>query len=346
MPQTPQPIQISKFRRELAAWFAENARTLPWRNAPTLYKTVVSEFMLQQTQVDTVLPYFARWMDRFPDFAALAAAKEAEVVKHWEGLGYYTRARNLHKLARELAAMDGDLPKTAAAWQQLPGIGPYTSAAISSIALGAREAVVDGNVIRILTRLGADSTEFKDNAAALKALRPRAQELLNPDSPGAHNEAMMELGATVCKRRKPPCLLCPVRAHCAAGRDGTAEAYPVLKRKAQVQRTINRIWMVRDGQLLLQRRPANARRLPGICELPESDGLAMALPEGALLAVRKRGIANENIEERIFKMRATPARLEKVSASPGLLWHPLDRLDALTLSGPHKKWIRELSISP
>ena len=140
-------------------WFHANRRKLPWREEPTLYKTVVSEFMLQQTQVKTVLPYFARWRERFPDFTALAAAPEETVVKAWEGLGYYSRARNLHKLARALVAAPV-APRTAAEWQELPGVGPHTAAAIASIACGDAVACVDGNVARVLARLTADTTAF------------------------------------------------------------------------------------------------------------------------------------------------------------------------------------------
>jgi len=147
------------FQRALHDWYRVNHRKLPWREAPSLYKTVVSEFMLQQTQVATVLPYFERWLRELPDFAALAAAAETRVIKLWEGLGYYSRARNLHKLGQAVAALP-HLPRSVAEWQELPGIGPYTAAAIASISLGQPAACVDGNVVRILARLTADGFAF------------------------------------------------------------------------------------------------------------------------------------------------------------------------------------------
>jgi len=205
----------SAFRRSLLAWYRANARALPWRAQPTLYKTAVSELMLQQTQIKTALPYFERWMRELPDFAALAAAPESRVLKLWEGLGYYTRARNLHKLARALVAMP-EPPRTPDAWRELPGIGPYTAAAITSITYGQPAACVDGNVVRILSRLTADATEHRDSSAAAKYFAPLANALINPRFPGDHNQAMMELGATLCTRAAPDCARCPVRAHCAA----------------------------------------------------------------------------------------------------------------------------------
>mgnify|MGYP002076228808 CR=1 FL=1 len=188
-----------EFQSALLAWNREHARPLPWREAPSLYKTEVSEFMLQQTQVKTVLPYFARWLDALPDFAALAEAAESRVLRLWEGLGYDSRARTLHRLARAVAARSSP-PRTPPEGRQLPGVGPYTAAAITSIAFGAPAACVDGNVVRILARLTADGTAYRDSASAAKAFAPLAAALLPADRPGDHNQAMMELGATVCFR--------------------------------------------------------------------------------------------------------------------------------------------------
>src|SRR5208283_1839072 len=202
------------FQGALLAWYRARRRPLPWREAPSPYRTVVSEFMLQQTQVATVLPYFGRWMEALPDFGALAAAPEAGVLKLWEGLGYYSRARNLHRLARSVARA-GRLPRTAAGWEELPGVGPYTAAAVASIAFGEPVACVDGNVVRILARICRDGTRFRDSASASRALAPLAQELVNPADPGDHNQAMMELGATVCLKRRPSCPVCPARGFCA-----------------------------------------------------------------------------------------------------------------------------------
>lgn len=337
------------FRRSLLSWHRRNARRLPWREPRSLYRTVVSEFMLQQTQVATVVPYFERWLEAFPDFAALAAAPAELVLKHWEGLGYYSRARNLHRLAQALAQGPG-IPATAEAWAELPGVGPYTAAAITSIAFGHPAACVDGNVVRILARLTGDDRPYRTSVEAARALAPLAEELLSPEFPGEHNEAMMELGATVCTRRRPQCLLCPVAEHCAArGRD--PERFPRLAAKMIERQTIVRLWCERTGALLLHRAPAGSRRLAEIHELPSAEqaGLTPARAQrGALLAARSRSITRFRLAEPIHRL--TPATLAPaVRTAPDnalldgrLVWVPLGQLERVTVSGPHRRWIREI----
>lgn len=325
-----------QFQRALLVWYRTHSRPLPWREAPSLHKTVVSEFMLQQTQVKTVLPYFARWLAALPDFTALAAAPEARVLKLWEGLGYYARARNLHRLAKALALLPAP-PRTPAEWRELPGVGPYTAAAITSISFGAPAACVDGNVVRILARLTADATEFRDSAGAAKTFTPLAAALLPAKSPGDHNQAMMELGATVCFRSNPLCPSCPVRSFCAAARRGTPTAYPRLAAKKIEHRTVTRIWCERDGALLLHRAPAGSRRLAGQHELPtaEQAGLnAASFARSALLATKRRSITRFQITESIY---AVPTPRGK--PRPDLVWVKLTDLPALTLSGPHRRWV-------
>lgn len=333
------------FQAALLGWYRSHRRRLPWREESSLYRTVVSEFMLQQTQVKTMLPYFARWLETLPDFAALAAASEAEVVKLWEGLGYYTRARNLHKLARALVALP-DTPRTREAWLELPGIGPYTSAAITSIAFGAPAAVVDGNVVRILSRLAADGRAWRDTTSAGKDLAPLADALLNHAEPGDHNQAMMELGATVCTRHNPLCTVCPVREFCAACRAGEPEAYPRLAAKVIEAKTVARAWCRRasDGALLLHRTATTARRLAGQHELPAAEHLGVVEPEfvaraGAPLAVKKRGITRFAFTEPIH---AWPeARLPR-ELPAGLVWVTSEEIETVLMSGPHRRWVREL----
>ncbi len=329
----------SGFQRALLGWYREHARRLPWREQPSVYKTVVSEFMLQQTQVKTVLPYFARWLVELPDFAALAAASEERVLKLWEGLGYYSRARNLHRLAKELVRLPA-MPQTPEAWQELPGVGPYTAAAITSISFHSSAACVDGNVVRILARLTADGTPFRDSATAAKAFSPLAQALLPASAPGDHNQAMMELGATVCFRQNPLCTVCPVLAFCAAGRRGGAEAYPRLAAKAIEVVTVTRVWTVRRGALLLHRASAKARRLAGQHELPTAAHLGLTetfAGRGRLLARKKRAITRFQITELIY---AAAAPRGKIAAE--LVWVPLADLASITLSGPHRRWVTEI----
>ena len=329
----------TEFQRALLAWYRVHARQLPWREAPSLYKTVVSEFMLQQTQVKTALPYLARWLTELPDFATLAAASEARVLKLWEGLGYYSRARNLHKLAQQVVTWP-EMRRTPEAWRELPGVGPYTSAAITSISFSAPAACVDGNVVRILARLTADATEFRDSASASKIFTPLAEALLPTATPGDHNQAMMELGATVCFRHNPLCLTCPVRSFCAGANRGEPEAFPRLAAKQMEQRTVTRVWCERNGALLLHRSAAGARRFANIHELPtpEQAGLdPVAAAQGELLAKKRRGITRFQITESIYAASAPKGKL-----AGELVWVPLDELESLTLSGPHRRWVQEI----
>jgi A/G-specific adenine glycosylase len=327
------------FQGALLSWYRSNRRRLPWRESPSPYGTVVSEFMLQQTQVATVLPYFGRWMAALPGFAALAAAREPEVLKLWEGLGYYSRARNLHRLARAVAP-PRSLPETSEALEGLPGIGPYTAAAIASIAFGEPRACVDGNVVRILTRLTRDGTPYRDSATASRALGALAQALVNPAAPGDHNQAMMELGATVCLRRRPSCPSCPVRRFCAAARSGDPESYPRLARRTTERRSVVRVWCERRGALLLHRNAPASRRLADLYELPTAEQAGMdpaRASAGPVVARKSRGITRYRIEESIHAAGAPRGRL-----GPGLAWVRTDRLDSIALSGPHRRWVAQI----
>lgn len=329
------------FQERLLDWYDVYHRKLPWRENPSLYKTVVSEFMLQQTQVDTVLPYFDRWLIRFPDFKTLAQAEEEEVVKYWEGLGYYSRARNLHKLAKQIAMLE-EIPTDPKSWQQFPGIGPYTSAAITSISFGTAAAVVDGNVIRVLSRLTGNETLFKDNTSALKQMAPLAQALIHEENPGDYNQAMMELGATVCMRQKPLCTMCPVLAHCVAGRRGDAEQLPKFKPRQIEKVVIDRLWVVHKDAVLLHRIPAKAKRLASMYELPNAESLGVKVQGKEKVLQKKRGISNQQILETIYNCKRTTALEKKVKDLSDYHWVSVGELDTITLSGPHRKWVGSL----
>jgi len=333
--------QRRSFQAALHAWYHVHQRRLPWREQPSLYKTVVSEFMLQQTQVATVLPYFARWLVALPDFAALAAAPEAQVLKLWEGLGYYSRARNLHRLAR--AFIVAPLPlRTPEAWRELPGVGPYTAAAITSIAFDIPAAVVDGNVVRILARLTGESRRFRDSGEAVQHFTPLADALIVGSAPGTHNQAMMELGATVCLRQKPGCRVCPVAGFCRARSAGEPEKLPRIKPKVIEDVAITRAWCLHRGQLLLKREHAKARRLSGIHELPACADLGLQPTASSLLLTKRRAITRYRITESIYKVNGTAALRKSWSKSVALVWVNWNQLDQITLSGPHKRWIQEL----
>ncbi len=342
MAHLPQIVsRRADFQAALHAWYRVHQRKLPWRDAPSLYKTVVSEFMLQQTQVATVLPYFDRWLRELPDFAALAAAPETKVMKLWEGLGYYSRARNLHKLAQAYVAAPRP-PRTPAEWRELPGIGPYTSAAITSISFGEPAACVDGNVVRILARLTGERRQFRDGSDAAKHFTPLADALVVGSDPGEHNQAMMELGATVCFRQKPLCLTCPVAAFCAARRAGDPETLPRLAPKKVEQLTVARAFVLDRGRLLLRRGGAGAKRLAGLHELPDARELGLAPKADALLATKRRAITRFQITESIYALKADAALRKRLAADDALEWVARGELDRVTLSGPHKRWIAEL----
>ena len=329
------------FQKALHAWYRVHRRKLPWRDAPSLYQTVVSEFMLQQTQVTTVLPYFDRWLRELPDFGTLAAAAEAKVIKLWEGLGYYSRARNLHQLAQVVAQMSVP-PRTPAEWRELPGIGPYTAAAITSISFDEPAAVVDGNVVRILARLTGEGRLFRDGSEAAKHFTPLADALIIGSKPGGHNQAMMELGAMVCLRQNPLCLICPVAEFCAARQRGRPGKFPRLKPKQIEQRSVTRVCCEHRGRLLLRRGHAKAKRLAGLHELPEASDLGVKPAANDLLLTKRRAITRFQITESIYHLRPTTTLLKRIAKDTTLEWVPLKQLDHITLSGPHTRWIQEL----
>lgn len=334
--------KIGKFQTNLLDWFQQNKRQLPWRTQTSLYRTVVSEFMLQQTRVDTVIRYFEEWMVRFPDFPSLAAASEQEVLKAWEGLGYYRRARNLHTLAQQLAPLT-QIPEDASFWLSLPGIGPYSAAAIRSIALGQPAACVDGNIVRILARLNAIETIFRDSSTAARILGPQADQLLSQQHPGDFNEAMMELGATVCMPRKPLCLVCPVQSFCQSRDLAHLTEIPRFQKAVFQERHAKRLFLWHPSRgLLLHRDSSSTQRLQSFFEIPH-------LPEALLtqkglqkLYTGKRGISQERWTEEIYALPFTPEVQKWIATDAGLQWFTLSELKEVLLSGPHRKWINKL----
>ena len=332
---------LESFGNELLAWYDEHKRKLPWRSEPSLYKTVVSEFMLQQTRVSTVLPYFERWLEKFPDFSSLANAPEEKILKAWEGLGYYSRARNLWKLAKEINGLE-KIPEEPDKWQSFPGVGPYVAAAVTSISFGFVTAVADGNAVRILTRIFTHDEQFRDGATAQRKLLPLAQALLSPNRPGDYNQAVMELGATVCHRRSPLCLTCPILQFCQAGQRGDAEAYPKIERKKVERLRIDRLWVVQGNALLLHKHPEKSKRLAGLYELPRPEDLPKTLtPKKTVhLTTKRRAIGNQSIEERILGAEIKGSR--EISDTGNIEFIPFGKLNEIALSGPHRKWVKAL----
>ena len=264
---------------QLAAWHDQQQRSLPWRSAPAgqrdPYQVWISEIMAQQTRIETVIDYFVRWMQRFPTIAALAAADQQDVLKQWEGLGYYARARNLHRAAQIVAAEhDGVLPTDRATLRQLPGIGDYTVGAILSLAYNQPEPILDGNVKRVLSRV-ADIDQPIDQPARLRLLWQLAREVVEaapPNGAGTVNEALMELGALICVPANPRCLLCPIADHCVARARGTQNERPVTSPKRQTPHydvAAGVIWQGEIGtsSLLIAQRPQEGM-LGGLWEFP------------------------------------------------------------------------------
>jgi A/G-specific adenine glycosylase len=265
----PPPRLRAAFRGPLLRWFRQHQRDLPWRRARTPYRVWISELMLQQTRADQALPYYERFLRRFPTVKALAEAPRAEVLKLWEGLGYYARARRAHETARHLARdCGGRFPSTLEGLRALPGVGPYTAAAVGSLAFGLDAAVVDGNVIRVLARVWAHEGDVA-RPAERKRFQAWADALLPPGRAGQFNEAVMELGAMVCTPRRPSCATCPLRGVCRARAEGDPERYPVKARRAAVPHKHVGAGVVVDGRgrfLIAQRKDTSM--LGGLWEFP------------------------------------------------------------------------------
>lgn len=322
-----------EFTRRLLGWYRAGHRDLPWRATRDPYAIWISEVMLQQTRASVVAGYYTRFLERFPAVHALAAAPEQDLLHAWSGLGYYRRARQLQEAARRIVERSA-FPATYESLRGLPGIGEYTAAAIASIAFGQPHAAVDGNVLRVLSRLDNNPADILSTAGKA-ALTRRANELLDANDPGAFNQAMMELGATVCLPRQPLCLLCPAASLCRARAAGTAGQLPVKLARATRRREERLVFIVqRGGALLLRQRPADAQRLAGLWELPESADLPR-VPPGRELGRFKHAITVTDFEYAVHAaaVRGTPNGFE---------WIPLDRLPSIPLTTVSRKALQLL----
>lgn len=349
MAMTPQPEHASR----LLAWYDRHRRTLPWR-APAGARTEpylvwLSEIMLQQTTVATVGDYFRKFVERWPTVEALAAAPLDEVLSAWAGLGYYARARNLHACARTVAEHHAGLfPETEDGLRALPGVGPYTSAAIRAIAFDQPASAVDGNVERVISRLFALRTPLPD---AKPEIRARAASLVPQRRAGDYAQAMMDLGATVCTPRNPRCVICPLMKACKARALGIAEELPARAPKAEkpTRRGLAFVLANRDGAILLRKRPAKGL-LGGMDEVPSSpwrEGrlvIADALSEAPVPAkwkVLEGGVRHTfthfHLELAVARATATTSRLSRLA--PGSDWVELDKLDERALPTVMRKVI-------
>jgi A/G-specific adenine glycosylase len=314
--------KLTRFRKNLLRWFGEQQRDLPWRRTKDPYAIWVSEIMLQQTRVAAAIPYFERFLTSFPNYAALAAASEEDVLRRWAGLGYYYRARNMQKAAQRMCELGG-FPGDYEAILELPGVGDYTAAAVASIAFDLLHAVVDGNVVRVVSRL-VGSNEGRKQVVAV------ADKLLDRQRPGDFNQAMMELGATLCLPKNPHCLLCPVSKLCEARKLGTQANFPASKRKARNEKIERDLfWVERRGKVLAWQRPPEARLMPGFWELPEKEHLPAAFPE-KILGDFSHGITVYSYKMKVWRT-PVPAKLGDCR------WLELRELADLPLSTIFKK---------
>jgi A/G-specific adenine glycosylase len=316
----------------LAVWYTAAKRDLPWRRTRDPYAITVSEFMLQQTQVAAVIPYYERWLGQFPGWRALAEAKEETVIKAWEGLGYYRRARNLQALARAVTERGDEMPRNAAALRDLPGIGPYTAAAIGSIAFDLPVAVVDGNVMRVLTRLLA----LRDDIALPKTrdkLQAMADLFLDRRDPARHNQAVMELGATICVPRQPLCLLCPLKRDCL-GRTRAGQ-FPVKTRVANIKR-VETIAVLQHGERFYCEQVPEGKPWHGLWRFPDFDCARMT--EGEEITSIRYGITKYAV-----RMRVVTARWRKrAPISETVRYLTADEMKQVAFAAPHRKLIDRL----
>ena len=358
--QNPLITQAKAFRRRLLAWYRKHQRDLPWRpresGRPDPYHTLVSEAMLQQTQVATVVPYFHRFIEAFPTVKDLADADEQQVLTLWQGLGYYRRARNLHAAAQAVVIDHaGEVPSSVTNLLKLPGVGRYTAGAIASIAHGTQAAVVDGNVERVFARL-MHLTDPINAPATKKKLWAIAEDLVPRSSPGDYNQALMELGATVCTPKLPKCFVCPVREHCKAVQEANPETLPVkLPKKKPKAVTHVVIAAERNGRYLFEQRPSeglwsNMWQLPTWEEPPtvySNETLAAWFKQRFALSLKgmyqttyfTHQTTHRTIQFEVFQASVGGGRLKPKTGA----WRKLGQLDGMPVSNPQRKTIGHVS---
>ncbi len=325
---------LTDFATRLLAWFAEHGRKdLPWQQPKDAYRTWVSEIMLQQTQVQTVIPYFERFMQRFPDVVALADAAQDEVLQHWSGLGYYARARNLHKAAQQVRDVHGGVfPETLDEVMALPGVGRSTAGAILSLAFDQRHPILDGNVKRVLARHEAIEG-WPGTTAVAKRLWEVAERNTPHDNVAAYTQAIMDLGATLCTRSKPACERCPVAADCTAFKKVAVTLFPGRKpKKDKPLRATTMVIARHDGRVYLERRPESGI-WGGLWSLPEIEGedaagwcrdsVAEDIESAESWELLRHSFSHYDLDIRPIVVRVN-APLSKVADNNDAIWHRLD----------------------
>jgi len=347
--------QRAAFRRRLLRWYDRHARALPWRTSRDPYRIWLSEVMLQQTTVAMATPYFEHFVAAFPTVHALAAADEQRVLRMWEGLGYYRRARGLHAAAKQVVAEHGgEFPRDVASLMRLPGVGRYTAGAVASFAFDVRAAIVEVNTLRVITRL----TAFPNDPAAAAGQRfiwQTAEDMLPRQGAGRFNYALMELGALVCKPAEPPCEKCPVTAHCAAFQLGLQNELPRLAVKPKPTAAREAAVVIRRNGHVLLRQRTKGERWEGLWDFPrfelENEGplfvrdeliakvreqTGVAIAPGGILKTIKHGVTRFRITLDCYEARLVGGRIRSTAAKP-VRWTPLTELTALPLSVTGRK---------
>jgi len=339
--------KIMRVRRRLLEWYERSRRDLPWRRSRDPYAIWVSEIMLQQTRVAVVMERYQDFMARFPTLVSLALAPEQEVLAAWSGLGYYRRARMMHKAAQFVADhCHGKLPQTAEALRLLPGIGAYTAAAVASIAYGERVAVVDGNVERVLCRLEGWKAGSRAGSGALlrRKIEELAAELVCPERPGDSNQALMELGATLCSPRNPQCPVCPVAGDCK-----TQGEHPTAQRPKMTSREVAHALSSRSGkragqahrEVLLEQRPVSQSVMPGLWELPAL--IEAKVPEQELRLTLRHSIMQVNYSVHIRTV--SESDVDTLTVPGGVRrWVPLKNAGGMALTGLARKVLTRLHL--
>ncbi|WP_422404826.1 A/G-specific adenine glycosylase [Mammaliicoccus sp. JADD-157] len=330
-------LEINEFKHDLLKWFDENQRQMPWRETKNPYYIWLSEVMLQQTQVNTVRPYYNAFIERFPTIEALSTTNEEDVLKYWEGLGYYSRVRNFHEAVKEVHnKYNGKVPDDPESFQSLKGVGPYTNAAVMSIVHNHPLPAVDGNVLRVWSRLtcnDADIAQPKTKKLFEKELQPFVET-----KSGDFNQAMMELGATICTPKKPICILCPVQKHCEAFAEGVVSELPVKKKKIKKKSIDYDVLYItnREGQILIRKR--DTKLLNGMWEFPmfEQDTSIDAIEDelDAVITIENEPVIQTKhvFTHMTWNMKVYKAYMQKENIKPPYKWMNKNEKDTLSFS--------------
>lgn len=350
------PEQIRTVPQHLLEWYRANARPMPWHQDADPYHLLVAATMLQQTQVETALPYLERFLQRFPTVRALAGADEEEVLRYWAGLGYYSRARNLHRAAQQIVQRySGVVPCEAKVLRELPGVGEYTAGAVASIACGRAEPALDANGYRILARLLAIEEDIT-RTAVRRRLWDACRQILPADAPGDFNQALMDLGATICTARAPRCLVCPLAGECLAFRQGRQGEIPVLPARRATEKVHDVCVAVeREGRWLMVKRE-NGRLWRGMWEFPRTrlegeetvEGAVHRLAAGFGMSVQacepvttvRHGVMHFAITLHVVRCCCSGGVLE---ASEGIRWVSLQEAQSLPLPSPMRRVVHVLA---